>query len=45
MNESFDPRFLKRYADLGAEVRSAISCYAEEVRRGVYPGPEHVHTG
>lgn len=43
MNESFEPRFLKRYAELGAEVRSAVSRYAEEVRTGVYPGPEHVH--
>ena len=43
MNESFNPRFLKRYADLGAEVRAAVSRYAEEVRAGAYPGPEHVH--
>ena len=43
MNESFKPRFLKRYAELGAEVRSAVSRYAEEVRTGAYPGPEHVH--
>ncbi len=45
MNDSFNPRFLKRYADLGAEVRSAVSRYAKEVRAGVYPGPEHVHKG
>ena len=43
MNESFNPRFLKRYAELGAEVRSAVARYAEEVRTGVYPAPEHVH--
>ena len=43
MNESFNPRFLKRYAELGAEVRSAVARYAEEVRAGVYPGPEHGH--
>ena len=43
MNESFNPRFLKRYAELGAEVRSAVARYAEEVRGGEYPGPEHVH--
>lgn len=45
MNESFNPRFLKRYAELGAEVRSAVGRYAEEVRSGEYPGPEHVHKG
>ncbi len=43
MNESFEPRFLKRYAELGAEVRSAVSRYAEDVRTGAYPGPEHAH--
>ncbi len=43
MNESFNPRFLKRYANLGAEVRSAVSRYAQEVRDRAYPGPEHVH--
>lgn len=45
MNESFNPRFLKRYAELGAEVRSAVGRYAEEVRSGAYPGPEHGHKG
>ena len=43
LNEPFSPRFLKRYAELGAEVRSAVSNYAHEVRTGAYPGPEHVH--
>ena len=45
LNESFNPRFLKRYAELGAEVRSAVSNYAREVRTKAYPGPEHVHEG
>lgn len=42
LNEAADARYLKRYADLGAEVREAVSSYADEVRKGVYPGPEHV---
>jgi 3-methyl-2-oxobutanoate hydroxymethyltransferase len=41
MNEKFQPRFVKRYADLGRVVREAIGAYADEVREGVFPGPEH----
>jgi 3-methyl-2-oxobutanoate hydroxymethyltransferase len=41
MNEMFNPRFLKRFADMGAAVRAAVSGFAKEVREGRYPGPEH----
>jgi 3-methyl-2-oxobutanoate hydroxymethyltransferase len=41
LTEAFRPRFLKRYAELATTVRSAVGTYAEEVRRGVFPGPEH----
>ena len=43
LNEGFSPRFLKRYAELGGEVRGAVSRYADEVRQGTFPGPEHVY--
>lgn len=35
------PRFVKRYANLGDEIRAAAGAYASEVAAGVYPGPEH----
>ncbi|MPZ71535.1 MAG: 3-methyl-2-oxobutanoate hydroxymethyltransferase [Actinobacteria bacterium] len=35
------PRFVKRYANLGDEIRAAAGAYATEVAEGVYPGPEH----
>jgi 3-methyl-2-oxobutanoate hydroxymethyltransferase len=41
LNETFSPKFLKRYAALGESVRAAIRAYAAEVRDGSYPGPEH----
>ncbi|HKT59072.1 MAG TPA: 3-methyl-2-oxobutanoate hydroxymethyltransferase [Gemmatimonadales bacterium] len=41
LNESFNPKFLKRYGALGEAVRAAIRTYATEVRDGSYPGPEH----
>jgi 3-methyl-2-oxobutanoate hydroxymethyltransferase len=35
------PKFLKRYADLRGTLLDAARSYADEVRTGVYPGPEH----
>jgi len=43
LNESFAPKFLKRYAELGSAVRGAVTEYAAEVRDGEYPGEEHSH--
>ncbi len=36
------PPHVKRYAELGDEVRAALASYVEEVRQGGFPGPEHV---
>jgi 3-methyl-2-oxobutanoate hydroxymethyltransferase len=41
LNEGFSPGFLKRYADLAADVRAAVAEYVKEVKDGAYPGPEH----
>jgi 3-methyl-2-oxobutanoate hydroxymethyltransferase len=41
LNETFNPKFLKRYAELGEAVRAAVRSYAAEVRDGTYPGPQH----
>jgi 3-methyl-2-oxobutanoate hydroxymethyltransferase len=37
------PRFAKRYADLGAEIRGALERFAEEVRSGAFPAEEHTY--
>lgn len=34
-------KFVKRYADVGGELRRAAEQYNDEVRRGSFPGPEH----
>jgi 3-methyl-2-oxobutanoate hydroxymethyltransferase len=34
-------KFVKRFADVGGELRRAATDYADEVRRGDFPGPEH----
>ena len=41
LNDTFTPKFLKRYAELGDTVRQAARRFADEVRRGDYPGAEH----
>ncbi|HEU4587238.1 MAG TPA: 3-methyl-2-oxobutanoate hydroxymethyltransferase [Gemmatimonadales bacterium] len=41
LNETFSPKFLKRFGELGAAVRGAARAYAAEVREETYPGPEH----
>lgn len=35
------PRFVKVYADLGDAAATAVRRYAEEVRGGTFPAPEH----
>ena len=35
------PRFAKRYAEVGRMVQEALTQYAEDVRSGTFPGPEH----
>lgn len=37
----FRPKFVKRYAELGASADAAIGAYAAEVRARRFPGPEH----
>ena len=41
LTQGFQPRFLKRFGDLGSETRRALGAYVQEVREGRYPGPEH----
>ncbi|MGH3434261.1 MAG: 3-methyl-2-oxobutanoate hydroxymethyltransferase [Thermocrispum sp.] len=35
------PRFVKRYADVAGVLSDAAKAFADEVRRGEFPGPEH----
>ncbi len=39
--DRFMPRFVKRYAEAGQMLAEALGRYADEVRQGVFPGPEH----
>lgn len=39
----FTPKFVKRYADLGAAMRTAFAAYKAEVEDGTFPGDEHCY--
>ena len=41
LNEGFEPKFLRKYAELSGIVREAARQFAEDVRAGTYPGKEH----
>jgi 3-methyl-2-oxobutanoate hydroxymethyltransferase len=37
------PRFVKHYAELDEQMVAGVAAYADEVRRGVFPGEDHVY--
>lgn len=39
--DQFKPKFVKQYAEIKPQIVQAIAAYADEVRKGVFPGPEH----
>ena len=41
LGADFTPKFVKQYADLGAQTQKAVATYIHEVRNGVFPGEEH----
>jgi 3-methyl-2-oxobutanoate hydroxymethyltransferase len=41
LNERFNPKFLKKYANMAEEVRQAARDFGSDVRGGIYPDKEH----
>jgi 3-methyl-2-oxobutanoate hydroxymethyltransferase len=41
LNDTFSPKFLKRYASLADDVRGAIRAFGTDVRSGAYPDAAH----
>jgi 3-methyl-2-oxobutanoate hydroxymethyltransferase len=39
--DELQPRFAKRYGELGQMITKAVASYCEEVRAGKFPGKEH----
>jgi 3-methyl-2-oxobutanoate hydroxymethyltransferase len=42
--EGTAPRFVKRYADLAGQIRSALETYSAEVRSGAFPDERHTYS-
>jgi len=41
MDDSFRPRFVRRYENLALRIRTAVEAYAKDVREGRFPAEEH----
>ena len=41
VDDSFKPRFVKRYADLGGSIAGAVGAYVNDVRTSAFPAEEH----
>jgi 3-methyl-2-oxobutanoate hydroxymethyltransferase len=41
VHDGFKPKFVKRFADVRAEMLRGMTAYAEEVRTRAFPAPEH----
>jgi len=39
--ERYQPKFVKRYADLSGAILAAVESYKKDVLSGAFPGPEH----
>ena len=44
LNDDFQPKFVKRYAELGQLASDAIASFADEVRRGEFPTAAHTYS-
>ncbi len=41
MFDKFVPKFVKQYADIGKEIRTALDEYSQEIKSGQFPEKEH----
>jgi 3-methyl-2-oxobutanoate hydroxymethyltransferase len=42
-DEAFSPKYLKRYASIGREIRKAIVNFKDDVLNGKYPDEKHTY--
>jgi 3-methyl-2-oxobutanoate hydroxymethyltransferase len=43
MHDGFQPKFVKRYADVKTVMVRGVEAYVEEVRTRAFPLPEHTY--
>ena len=37
------PKFVRRFADIGSDIRTAIAAYSDAVKRGTFPAHDHLY--
>ncbi|MEJ5357603.1 MAG: 3-methyl-2-oxobutanoate hydroxymethyltransferase [Desulfobacterales bacterium] len=42
--QAFTPKFVKKYANLGAEMLRVFEAYIRDVKTGAFPAPEHTYS-
>jgi len=43
LSQTFTPKFVKQYGNLAQEYRNVFTAYIDDVRKGAFPGEEHVY--
>ncbi|MFZ3048004.1 MAG: 3-methyl-2-oxobutanoate hydroxymethyltransferase [Desulfatirhabdiaceae bacterium] len=43
MFEAFTPKFVKKYANIGAQIVQALQSFTQDVAQGGFPSPEHCY--
>ncbi len=43
LSGGFKPKFVRQYADLGAQIAAAAAAYKSDVAAAAFPGPEHCY--
>jgi 3-methyl-2-oxobutanoate hydroxymethyltransferase len=43
IHDGFQPKFVKRYADVKALMKAGVTAYTEDVRRRAFPLAEHTY--
>ena len=44
MDEEFEPKFVKRYADVGRQMMEAFDAYIDDVKQGRFPDMDHSYS-
>lgn len=44
MFEAFTPKFVKKYANIGEQIVTALQTFIQDIDKGEFPAPEHCYT-
>ncbi|KAB3530252.1 3-methyl-2-oxobutanoate hydroxymethyltransferase [Alkaliphilus serpentinus] len=44
MFSDFSPKFVKKYCDVGSDIKGAVAAFKEEIQKGAFPAEKHTFT-